>query len=116
MLSREQIIKSLRDKVTHPATPRELVKILKVAREERATFRRLLKTLVVGPWIRLTKKRRVGLIALKPNRDIPYLNDCFEAGKLVPVIDGPYRLADAREAFRRFGSGNYLGKIVITID
>jgi len=76
----------------------------------------LLKTLVVGPWIRLTKQRRVGLIALRPNRDIPYLNECFEAGKLVPVIDGPCRLGDAREAFRRFGSGNHLGKIVITID
>ncbi len=80
------------------------------------SMRLLLKTLVVGPWIRLTKKRRVGLIALKPNRDIPYLSECFEAGKLVPVIDGPYRLADAREAFRRFGSGDYLGKIVIAID
>ena len=76
----------------------------------------LLKTLVAGPWIRLTKRRRVGLVALRPNRDMSYLNELFEAGKLVPVIDGPYRLTDAREAFRRFGSGNHLGKIVITID
>jgi NADPH:quinone reductase-like Zn-dependent oxidoreductase len=76
----------------------------------------LLKTLVAGPWIRLTRKRRVGLVALRPNRDMPYLNELFEAGKLVPVIDGPYPLAEAREAFRRFGSGNHLGKIVIWID
>jgi NADPH:quinone reductase-like Zn-dependent oxidoreductase len=76
----------------------------------------LLKTLVAGPWIRLMKRRRVGVIALRPNRDMSYLNECFEAGKLVPVIDGPYRLAEAREAFRRFGSGNHLGKIIVTID
>jgi NADPH:quinone reductase-like Zn-dependent oxidoreductase len=76
----------------------------------------LLKTLVAGPWIRLTKQRRVGLVALRPNRDMPYLNELFEAGKLVPVVDGPYPLVEAREAFRRFGSGSHLGKIVITID
>jgi NADPH:quinone reductase-like Zn-dependent oxidoreductase len=76
----------------------------------------LLKTLIAGPWIRLTRRRRVGLIALRPNRDMRYLNECFEAGKLVPVIDGPYSLADSREAFRRFGAGDHLGKIVITID
>ena len=39
-----------------------------------------------------------------------------EAGQLVPVIDGPYPLSDAREAFRRFGAGRQMGKIVITID
>ncbi len=61
MLSREQIIKSLRDKVTHPATPRELIRILKISREERATFRRLLKALVSTGELIETKGGRVGL-------------------------------------------------------
>ncbi len=61
MLSREQIVQSLRDKVTHPATPRELIRILKVPREERATFRRLLKALVSTGELVQTKGERVGL-------------------------------------------------------
>ncbi len=61
MLSREQIIKSLREKVTHPATSRELIRILKVPREERATFRRLLKALVSTGELIETKGGRVGL-------------------------------------------------------
>jgi ribonuclease R len=61
MLSRDHIIKLLRDKVTHPATPRELIRILKVAREERATFRRLLKALVATGEVVQTKGGRVGL-------------------------------------------------------
>jgi NADPH:quinone reductase-like Zn-dependent oxidoreductase len=55
------------------------------------------------------------LIALKQNRDLPYLNERFEAGQLVPVIDGPYTLSDAREAFRHFGAGNHQGKIVFDL-
>ena len=53
---------------------------------------------------------------LRPNRDLPYLNEQFEAGHLVPVIDGPYTLSQGADAFRHFGSGNHKGKVVITMD
>jgi hypothetical protein len=33
-----------------------------------------------------------------------------------PVIDGPYQLSEAREAFRHFGAGTYNGKVVITLE
>jgi NADPH:quinone reductase-like Zn-dependent oxidoreductase len=55
------------------------------------------------------------LVMLKPNRDLEYLNERFEAGQLVPVIDGPYRLSDAREALRHFGAGHHKGKVLITL-
>ena len=74
----------------------------------------LLKVVIVGMWRRPTNKA-FRLVALKQNQDLPYVNECFEAGRLVPVIDGPYRLSDAREAFGRFGAGNHQGKIVFTI-
>ena len=51
----------MRDKVTHPATPRELIKALKIPQEERATFRRLLKSLVTTGELVQTKGGRVGL-------------------------------------------------------
>jgi NADPH:quinone reductase-like Zn-dependent oxidoreductase len=43
------------------------------------------------------------------------MNEQFEAGKLAPVIDGPYTLSEGREAFRHFGAGNHKGKVVITM-
>ena len=61
MLNREQILKLMRDKVTHPATPRELLRTLRIPQEERATFRRLLKALVASGELVQTKGDRIGL-------------------------------------------------------
>jgi ribonuclease R len=61
MLSKEQILKLMREKVTHPATPRELLRTLKIPREERASFRRCIKALVSTGELVQTKAARVGL-------------------------------------------------------
>jgi len=77
---------------------------------------RLFQFVIFGWCIRQTTSKTVRLIMLKENRDLPYLNERFEAGQLIPVIDGPYKLSEAREAFRRFGAGTHNGKVVITMD
>jgi NADPH:quinone reductase-like Zn-dependent oxidoreductase len=77
--------------------------------------RRLLLVAAFGWLARLATGKTLRLVVLKQNRDLPYLNERFEAGQLRPVIDGPYELSDAREAFRHFGSGNHKGKVVITM-
>ncbi len=61
MFSKDQILKLLREKVSHPATPRDLIRTLTVPREGRATFRRLLKSLVASGELVQTKGGRVGL-------------------------------------------------------
>ncbi len=61
MLSREQILKLMRERVPHPATPRELLRLLAVPVEERASFRRHVKTLVQSGELVQTKGGRVGL-------------------------------------------------------
>ena len=76
----------------------------------------LLKIPFVGWWHRLTTGKTVKLIGLRPSRDLTYLTKLFDAGQLTPLIDGPYKLDDAREAFRRFGAGMHQGKIVITME
>ncbi|HMD71454.1 MAG TPA: NAD(P)-dependent alcohol dehydrogenase, partial [Bryobacteraceae bacterium] len=53
---------------------------------------------LLGPWIGRLIRKRVFLVMLKPNKGLPYLCELFEAGKLAPVIDGPYRFSQAREA------------------
>jgi NADPH:quinone reductase-like Zn-dependent oxidoreductase len=77
--------------------------------------RQLLAILLLGWCFRVTTGKTVRLIALRPNRNLQYMNEQFEAGKLVPVIDGLYPLSEGREAFRHFGAGNHKGKVVITI-
>jgi NADPH:quinone reductase-like Zn-dependent oxidoreductase len=60
-------------------------------------------------------KKKVLIVALKPNKDLAYMNELFEAGKVKPIIDGHFKLKDVPEAFRLFGRGDHKGKIVISI-
>lgn len=76
---------------------------------------RLIQTAAVGPLISRVSGRRVRVVGLKPNKDLLYFNQVFEAGQLTPVIDSTYKLADIVEAFRRFGAADHTGKIVITL-
>ena len=76
---------------------------------------RLLQALVLGPVISRLSKKHMRLVGLRPNKDLAYMNELFEAGKLQPVIDGPYKLTDLPEAFRLFGRGDHRGKIIVTM-
>lgn len=77
---------------------------------------RLLQALLWWPWFSTVQKKRIGIVALRRNKDLGYMNELYEAGKLRPVIDGPYRLEEAPDAFRHFGSGRHKGKIVLLCD
>lgn len=79
------------------------------------TMRHLLSIPLVGGAIRLTTGRGVRLIPLKANKDLPFLNERFEAGQLTPVIDGPYTLSQGADALRHYGDGHHQGKIIITM-
>ncbi len=76
---------------------------------------RLLQILVMGPLLSRLSKKRVRLVMLKPNKDLAFMNELFETGKLVPVIEGPYKLADVPEALRFFDTGEHKGKIIVTM-
>lgn len=76
---------------------------------------RLLQALLLGPFISMFSKKHIRIVALKPNKDLAYMNELFEAGKMKPVIDGPYKLDEVTDAFALFGKGNHKGKVVITI-
>jgi NADPH:quinone reductase-like Zn-dependent oxidoreductase len=76
---------------------------------------RLLQTLVLLPWIKMFSTKKVRIVVLKPNKDLLYMSELFRAGKVKPVIDGPFKLEDVPDAFRYFGKGDHKGKIVISI-
>ena len=74
---------------------------------------RLLQLAMPGLLISRLSGKRLTLVGLKPNKDLPYINDLFEAGKFVPVIDGVYPLGRVPDALARFGTGEHHGKIII---
>ena len=61
MLSRDQVLQLIRDRVTHPATVRDLQRTLRIGTDERATFTRLVKALVADGALVQTRGNRVGL-------------------------------------------------------
>ena len=76
---------------------------------------RLLQALVLGPLVSQVYGKHVRIVALKANKDLAHMNELFASGKLLPVIEGPYRLSDLPEAFRLFGTGDHKGKIVVSL-
>ncbi|MEM6869128.1 MAG: NAD(P)-dependent alcohol dehydrogenase, partial [Cyanobacteria bacterium P01_C01_bin.121] len=77
---------------------------------------RLVQTLLLRPFIRRFTKKDVRLVDLKPNKDIAYINQLFEAGKVKPVIDGPYSLSEVPKLLQYFGEGKHKGKVVISLE
>jgi len=47
--------------------------------------------------------------------DLQFLRELIEAGKVMPVIDRNYPLAEAPEAVRYLAQGHARGKVVITV-
>lgn len=66
-----------------------------------------------APVINLFSRKKLKMVMLKANKDLPLFNRLFAEGKLQPVIDGPYRLQDLRAVFERYAQGRQLGKMVV---
>jgi NADPH:quinone reductase-like Zn-dependent oxidoreductase len=63
---------------------------------------------------RLLGQRVTFYVAQSTPEDLVYLRDLIESGKLRPVIDRTYPMAEAREAVRYVGTGQARAKVVIT--
>ena len=78
-------------------------------------FSRIVQIGLFGRWIALRHRKRVSVLALKPNQGLDDLTGLVEAGKLLPTIDRVYPLAEAVSAIEHFASANHQGKVVISI-
>ncbi len=76
---------------------------------------RLFQAFIFGWLVSLIYKKKIRIVALKQNKDLLYMNDLFEKGKLKFIIDGPFSLEEVPNAFRLFGEGKHKGKIVVNI-
>ncbi len=76
----------------------------------------MFQVLFLGSWISLTGSKKMCILGLKQNKDLDFIKELFENGKVVPVIDRRYTLSEVAEAFRYFGEGHVRGKVVITVE
>ncbi len=68
---------------------------------------RLLQALLLGPLVSLFTKKRIRIVALRPNKDLNRVSELFRAGKLECVLDGDFELRDVPEAIQLFGDGRH---------
>ena len=75
----------------------------------------IFKTIFLGPLISITGKKKMGILMHKPNKNLDFIIELYEAGKVVPVIDKIFQLSETTEAFRYFGEKHTKGKVIITL-
>lgn len=75
------------------------------------------QALFLGRLLSRAGGRRVRVLSAKPNqKDLAVLSELLESGRVVPVIDWRYSLAEVPEALRYLGQGHARGKVVIAVD
>jgi NADPH:quinone reductase-like Zn-dependent oxidoreductase len=76
----------------------------------------MFQTMLLGPWISLTGSRKMSSFLQRQNqKDLVFMKELLESGKVKPVIDRSYKLSEVPEAFRYFEEGHAQGKVVISV-
>jgi NADPH:quinone reductase-like Zn-dependent oxidoreductase len=76
----------------------------------------IFQAMLLGPRLSKTGGKKLGGVSAKTNRkDLMFLKELLEAGKIAPVIDRCYPLSETAEALRYLGQGHARGKIVIKV-
>jgi NADPH:quinone reductase-like Zn-dependent oxidoreductase len=73
--------------------------------------------LFLGPLISMFgSKKVVQLSHTSDAKDLAFVKELLEAGKVVPVIDSRYPLSETAEAMRHYADGHPQGKVVIAVE
>ncbi len=70
--------------------------------------------ILLGPFLS-TGGKRMGSMLVEPNRDLDFMREIIETGRVKPVIDRCYPLNETAEALRYYMEGHARGKVVITV-
>jgi NADPH:quinone reductase-like Zn-dependent oxidoreductase len=78
----------------------------------------LFQVLLLGAWVSRTGSKKIGAMGtVIPNKkDLVFIKELLETGKVVPVIDRRYPLSETAEALRYLEEGHAKGKVVITVE
>lgn len=76
----------------------------------------ILQAMLLAPLLSMVSSKKTRFFIARMNqKDLIFLKDLLEAGKVVPIIDRRYPLSDTAEAVRYLEEGHAHGKIVITV-
>ncbi len=75
-------------------------------------FDRHFRAMGLSPFVRQNLKM---LAAAERGEDLAALNELIETGKVTPVIDSVFPLAEAADAMRHLESGQVAGKVVLSV-
>jgi len=78
---------------------------------------RILQGMLLGPLLSLIGSKKMCFFIAKINqKDLVFLKDLLETGKVVPVIDRRYPLSGVAEALCYLEEGHAQGKVVISVE
>ena len=76
----------------------------------------LFQALLLGPSIKLAGAKKLAILAVRTNtKDLIFMAELFEAGKVVPIIDKYFPLIETAAALHCLGEGHAKGKVVVTV-
>ncbi|MGS2740834.1 NAD(P)-dependent alcohol dehydrogenase [Sinomicrobium sp. M5D2P17] len=79
------------------------------------TMYRLFQIFLLGSLISVFSNKKLKVLSLKPNKNLAYITQLAENGKIKPLIDGPYGFEEIPKLIQHFGEGKHRGKIVVEI-
>ncbi len=78
---------------------------------------RYFQAMILGPLISIMGSKKMGSALGRPNqKDLNFLIELFEGGKVIPVIDRCYPLRETAKAIQYLEEGHAQGKVVITVE
>jgi len=74
------------------------------------------QAMILGPLVSMIGSKKMGNLLAKPNqKDLVFVKELLEEGKVKPVIERRYPLSEVPEAIRYVEEGHARGKVVITV-
>ena len=81
------------------------------------TLQGAFEDLLLAPFLsRIGRKKTCTFFAKGNKKDLAFLQELLESGKIVPVIDRRYPLSETAEALRYLEEGHAQGKVIITVE
>lgn len=76
---------------------------------------RILQAIVLGALISRKNGKKLGAFMVRPNKDLPFMAELLESGKVHSVIDQCYSWTEAGKALQQYATSSVRGKIVISM-
>jgi len=77
----------------------------------------MFEAMLAGSLISITGNKKMRGVSAKPNKkDLVFLKELLEAGKIKPVMDRRFPLSKVADAIRYLEEGHALGKVIITFE